>query len=123
MSKILVVDDDNDILDVVRMLLSLNNYRVSTLSRATNIAQTIEDFAPDLILLDVALGGDDGREVCSNLKKTEDTKSIPIILFSAHYDLVNNIASCKADGLVTKPFEAQQLLSVIRQHIDRSLNN
>ncbi len=123
MNKVLVVDDDQDILDVVSMLLSLNNYEVTTLSRATHIHDTILSFSPDVILLDVALGGDDGREVCRRLKHRDDTMGIPVILFSAHYDLVNNIASCQADDFVTKPFDVQHLLSVIRQQLDRSAYN
>jgi DNA-binding response OmpR family regulator len=120
MSKILVVDDDHDILSVVKILLNLNNFAVRTTSKWEYISHEIEDFSPDLILLDVALGGADGREICKQLKKSDDTRHIPIILFSAHYDLVNNIQGCMADGLVTKPFETSYLLDTIRKNIAQS---
>ncbi len=119
MNKILLVDDDHDILEVVSMLLRRNEYNVMTISRGTQISNTIESFSPDLILLDVALAGEDGREICSRLKKSNDTKHIPVILFSAHYDLVNNIRECQADGLVTKPFEVPYLLNTIKQNIHK----
>ncbi|MEP6584014.1 MAG: response regulator [Ginsengibacter sp.] len=122
MDKILVVDDDRDILDVVSMLLKRNNYNVMTLSRGTFISGSIQTFSPDLILLDVALAGEDGRDICLKLKKTEETKNIPVILFSAHYDLVNNIGECMADGLVTKPFEVPYLLETIRKNIKGNNN-
>lgn len=122
MNKILIVDDDHDILEVVSMLLRRNDYNVMTISRGIYITGSIQTFSPDLILLDVALAGEDGREICSRLKKTEATKDIPVILFSAHYDLVNNIKDCHADGLVTKPFEVSYLLETIRKNI-RSSNN
>jgi len=117
MNKILVVDDDTDILTVVEIVLSMNNYIVKTISRWEDISHSIQTFSPDLILLDVSLGGADGREICKQLKKSGETQHIPVLLFSAHYDLVNNINGCMANGLVTKPFETSYLLETIRQNI------
>ena len=119
MEKILLVDDDRDILDVVSMLLQRNKYKVMAISRGTYISSSIESFSPDLILLDVALAGEDGRDICSRLKNSDDTRNIPVILFSAHYDLVNNIGECHADGLVTKPFEIPFLLNTIKENIHK----
>ena len=62
--------------------------------------------------------GADGREICKNLKNSDETQHIPVILFSAHYDLVNNIKECMANGLVTKPFETAYLLDTIRKNIN-----
>ena len=117
MNKILVVDDDADILAVVKIILSINNFVVKTISRWEDISHSIQNFTPDLILLDVALGGADGREICRALKKSADTKHIPIILFSAQYDLANNMEGCAANGLVAKPFETSYLLETIRRNI------
>ena len=117
MNKILVVDDDQDILSVVEIVLSMNNFKVKTISKWEAIYATIKNFSPDLILLDVALGGADGRQICKELKKSGNTAHIPVILFSAHYDLVNNIQECMANGLVTKPFETSYLLETIRKNI------
>jgi Response regulator containing CheY-like receiver, AAA-type ATPase, and DNA-binding domains len=120
MSKILVVDDDHDILTVVKILLNMNNFSVKTISKWEYISEEIQKFSPDLILLDVALGSADGREICKKLKKSEETNHIPVILFSAHYDLVNNIGGCMADGLVTKPFETSYLLDTIRKNLQNT---
>ncbi len=117
MNKILVVDDDQDILKVVEIVLSMNNFKVETISKWEHIYNSIRSFSPDLILLDVALGSADGREICKQIKKSDDTKHIPVILFSAHYDLVNNIQEYMANGLVTKPFETSYLLETIRKNI------
>lgn len=117
MCKILVVDDDHDILSVVEIVLSMNKFKVKTLSRWEQIDSYIKDFEPDLILLDVALGGADGRTICKQLKNSSVTSHIPVILFSAHYDLVNNIQECMANGLVTKPFETTYLIETIRKNI------
>lgn len=117
MNKILVVDDDTDILTVVEIVLSMNNYAVKAISKWEEISQAIKTFSPDLILLDVALGGADGREICKQLKKSAETEHIPVILFSAHYDLMNSLKGCMANGLVTKPFETSYLLETIRKNI------
>lgn len=118
MSKILVVDDDTDILTVVEIILSMNNFKVKTIPRWEEITHAIQTFSPDLILLDVALGSADGREICKQLKKSGETQHIPVILFSAHYDMVNNIQGCMANGLITKPFETSYLLETIRKNIN-----
>ena len=117
MSKILVIDDDPDILTVVQILLRMNHFTVMAIAKADEIPDAIKNFSPGLILLDVALSGADGREICKQLKRSAETKHIPVILFSAHYDLVNNIQECMANGLVTKPFESSYLLETIRKNI------
>ena len=117
MNKILVLDDDIDILTVVQLLLSMHNYIVKAISKWQEVTSSIISFSPDLILLDVALSGADGRDICRQLKLSNETQHIPVILFSAFYDLANNIRECMADGLVTKPFETSYLLETIRQNI------
>lgn len=117
MSKILVVDDDHDILEVVNIVLSMNGHMVRTIFRAEDIDHTIEKFSPELILLDVALGSADGRTICKRLKNSNKTRNIPVLLFSAHYDLVNNIQECNANGLITKPFDTTNLLETVKKNI------
>ena len=81
MNKVLIVDDDIDILTVVEMLLSMNNYTVKAISKWQDITSSIKSFSPDLILLDVALSGADGRDICKQLKQSNETQHIPVILF------------------------------------------
>jgi DNA-binding response OmpR family regulator len=117
MRKVLIVDDDPDILTVVQILLKMNDFSVLAIARAADISEAIKSFSPGLILLDVALSGADGREICKALKRSDETKHIPVILFSAHFDLVNNIQECMANGLITKPFETSYLLETIWRNI------
>src|SRR5678816_4213114 len=116
MNRILVVDDDPDILTVVQILLQMNHFNVMAISKWQDIASSIESFTPDLILLDVALSGADGRKIYRQIKESNETQHIPVILFSAHYDLINNFQECMANGLVTKPFETAFLLETIRKN-------
>ncbi|MEO8412896.1 MAG: response regulator [Ginsengibacter sp.] len=113
MSKILIADDDMDILTVVKLILSMNHYYVHTVSDWREIPGEIERFSPDLLLLDVWLGGADGRDICKNLKESERTQDLPIVLFSANTDFKNDIRGCNADGFISKPFETTHLIKTI----------
>jgi DNA-binding response OmpR family regulator len=118
MNKILVVDDDLDILTLVKIALTMNNFSVQAISRWEDISDTIRNFQPDLILLDVSLGGADGRNICKNLKHTEDTRHLPVVLFSANAEMGNYVEDCKANDFIAKPFELSHLMQTIRQHLN-----
>ncbi len=81
MKRILVVDDDIDILCVVQLVLDSNGFEVVAISDWQQIYGQIEEFKPDLILLDVSLGTQDGRNICKQLKSNINTKHISVILF------------------------------------------
>lgn len=117
MPKILVVDDDIDILTLVKMTLTMNGFEVSVLSRWESINHTIQNFEPDLILLDVSLGGADGREICKNLKAETQTQHIPIILFSANIEMEKSIENCNAQAFISKPYDLNYFLNTIRSNI------
>lgn len=117
MKKVLVVDDDLDILALVQMLLTMNNYGVEAISKWELIDERIEKFSPDIILLDVSLSGADGRDICKRLKSAEVTKQIPIILFSAHADVANNYTECNAQAFVAKPFDISHLVEVLDSNL------
>ena len=118
MKKILVVDDDVDILTLVKMTLTMNGFATEVLSRWDAIDNSIKKFVPDLILLDVSLGGADGREICRRLKSQEDTQHIPIILFSANIEMEKSIANCNAQAFISKPYDLNYFLQTINANID-----
>lgn len=117
MKKILVIDDEVEIRRVVEILLTRNNYLVEGISKWEYLSYSVQYFRPDLILLDVSLGGADGREICNKLKTSKKTEHIPIILFSAHHNLVENLNGCKPDAVITKPFDTSNLLDIIKETI------
>ncbi|MEO6218934.1 MAG: response regulator [Ginsengibacter sp.] len=102
MKKILVIDDNKDILDVVKIILTSHGFEVRTDTNGSNIDELITDFNPDLILLDIKLCGKPGTVVCRELKETH---AIPILLFSACSAGKVAYKECKADGFINKPFE------------------
>jgi len=118
MNKILVVDDDLDILSLVHMILSMNNFIVETVSRWEEIDSKILDFKPDLVLLDVMLGGADGRDICRNLHSDKETRNLPVVLFSANPEMRKYTKGCDAKAFIAKPFEISTLLKTIKENVN-----
>jgi DNA-binding response OmpR family regulator len=119
MQKILVVEDDEDILLMVAKLLRKNHFEVLTVSDCSKAVNTAKTSNPDLILMDINLGPCDGREICLNLK-AEQLFTIPIILFSANTELEPTTSHYRADGFIQKPFEGNALVENLRHYLQNS---
>jgi len=117
MKKILIVDDDKDILTVVELLLNAHNYTVETVFDPANILEKVKTFHPDLILMDVNMGHHDGREICKLLKADTIINHIPVILFSAMHNLQETHRECEATDFIGKPFDALDLIKIIEKHM------
>jgi DNA-binding response OmpR family regulator len=117
MSRILVVDDDVDILSVMEILLTMKGFEVDVIAKGENIFPKIETFKPDLILLDVLISGFDGRSICRKLKENNETKQIPVIMFSAHPGAAATIAEYGANDFIAKPFDVTNLLAKVNAQL------
>ncbi len=113
MKKILLIDDDPDIITVLQVLLKKKGYEVATASREQEAYQQVAVFKPHLIVLDVLLSGVDGRAICKKLKNSPASKHIPIIMFSAHPSAQKNMEDFGADDFIPKPFESSKILERI----------
>ena len=114
MKKVLVVDDDRDLLEMVEMALTEQGFEVSTLEEGKSFFTEIQNFEPDVILLDVFLNDADGRELCHQLKSDPSLKDIPVALYSAGHMSNATIVNSKANMYITKPFNIQQLGEKLR---------
>lgn len=112
--KILVIDDEKDILEAVRIILESRGYEVITLSNFHDVSE-IHTHQPDLILLDFLLVGKNGKEVCEELKQNTQTSKIPIIILSAHplSKLKSFINPTDVAGYIQKPFEMEVLIAAV----------
>jgi len=117
MPKILVVDDDIDILSVMKILLSMKGFDVEVTSRGENAVPKIESFKPDVILLDVLISGYDGRAICKQLKSNDATRHIPVIMFSAHPGAAATISEYGADDFIAKPFDVNNLMKKVNRQL------
>ena len=116
--KILAVDDDNDILDVIRIILEEEGYEVVTLANGKHVFDVVKESSPDLILLDVMLGGLDGRDICRALKEDESFKKIPVVMISASHNLNNLLLMPGApDNFLAKPFDIDHLLEMVKAQL------
>ncbi|MBA3723583.1 MAG: response regulator transcription factor [Candidatus Levybacteria bacterium] len=116
---ILVADDDPAIVDAIQMMLELEGYTVDTTVNGETIYK-MEKVYPDLLLLDIWMSGQDGREICRYLKKDPLTKKIPIIMISANRDIKASAEKAGADDFIAKPFEMHELLSKVAKYVDTS---
>ncbi len=117
MSKILIVDDNADVLHVMQLLLGSRGFEVEVTTKGEETFNLVNAFYPSLIFLDVHLSGMDGRDISRQLKTTEETKNIPIILFSANIIKGDSVDYSLADDFVAKPFDIHDLLVKINKHI------
>jgi len=115
--RILIVDDEEDILSVLKFRLEANNYETLTASDGQEGLNKARTEKPDLIILDLMLPKLDGYKVCRMLKFDESYKAIPIIMFTARVQQKDEKLGKEmgADAYVTKPFEPEVLLEKIRQ--------
>ncbi|MEN8264330.1 MAG: response regulator transcription factor [Nitrospirota bacterium] len=119
MNKILAVDDDRDILKVLKANLELQSYEVDTADHWEEARKIISETLPDLILLDVMLPDGDGVEICREIKS--DYPQIPIIMLTAKDKVSDKVLGLEsgADDYVVKPFETLELLARIKACLRR----
>jgi two-component system, OmpR family, alkaline phosphatase synthesis response regulator PhoP len=114
--KILVVDDEEDILELVRYNLAKEGYRVTCVFSGEDALRRTREDAFDLVLLDLMLPGLDGLDICRQLKNGASTKQIPVVMITAKDDDADIVAGLElgAEDYITKPFSPRILLARIK---------
>lgn len=110
--RILVVENDRDILEMIALLLDEEGYETCLYSSEKNIFEHIMAFNPDAILLDIVKPTVEGTELCRQIKEAEDTKHIPVIVLSTHPQ-IQKVKEVCADEVVPKPFDVDALLEIL----------
>ena len=116
MKKILVADDDAAICDALQFMLEDEGFIVYTTSDSDTI-KTLRKEMPDLLLLDIWMSGEDGRDICKTLKADKKTANIPVILVSASRNLARSAKIGGANDFIAKPFTRDELISKIYKYI------
>ena len=114
MKEIYVVEDDEGIRELIEILLQSHNYTVKTFPNARSFQNTVPGKLPDLFLIDIMLPDGNGINLCKDLKASEYTLKIPVVLMSAHAD-INHVDG--ADDFIAKPFDVDELLKRIEQQL------
>jgi DNA-binding response OmpR family regulator len=115
--RILIIDDQQDILDLLLDILQPQGFEVITLHDADNILKEIEKIKPDLVVLDFLLAGINGGEFCAQIKKNPVTQHVPVILLSAHPRVLNSLGHYGYDEFIAKPFDVDTFLKIIQKYI------
>lgn len=116
MKKILIIEDDDHIIELLRFNVQNNGYEVSIAMDGHEGLNKAINESPDLILLDLMLPGIDGIEICNRLKNKDSTKDIPIIMLTAKGHETDKILGLEmgADDYMTKPFSVRELMTRIK---------
>lgn len=118
-AAILVADDDEDLLMLMEMKLKAEGFKVHISPNGENIFDIVKVDAPDIVLLDITMRGIDGGTICRQLKSNDETKHIPILLFSANHNIAEITKHCGADGYITKPFNdtevKEKLVAILKE--------
>jgi EAL domain-containing protein (putative c-di-GMP-specific phosphodiesterase class I)/DNA-binding response OmpR family regulator len=118
--KILIVDDDEDVLLIVQTILDNSGYSVVPARNGREGVEKAIESSPDLILLDVMMPELSGWEVCTTLKSAPETRQIPIAMLTVKSEIRDLITGMQvgADDYITKPFTRKKLLSTVRRLLD-----
>ncbi len=116
--KVLVIDDDEDILEILNIIFQENGYEI-VLSSTGEAAEHIRIIQPDIVLLDVRIVGSakSGVEICKEIKSQLETRHLPVMLVSGETDLAILAEECGADAYVAKPFDIFELLAQVQKFL------
>ncbi|KAB1232328.1 response regulator [Chryseobacterium viscerum] len=115
--KILIFDDDTAILEVITIIFEENGYEVKISETSHDILEKVEEYKPDVILMDNWIPRIGGVEATKLLKSTEEFKHIPVIYVTANNDIVALASEAQADDYVSKPFNLDDLEEKVAKHI------
>lgn len=114
--KVVIVDDDVAILDSLGTMLDFEGFEVNTYERGSEVFTHVEKVElPNVILLDMWLSGEDGRDICRQLKEEQATRHIPVLMMSASRGLEHTALESGANAFIAKPFEVEDIIRKLRE--------
>src|SRR5262244_1067864 len=121
-SRVLIVEDERDIRDLILLHLQRDGYQVTTAGSGEDALLQVKQSPPDLVLLDLMLPGMSGLEVCRRLRQEPTTAGLPILMLTAKVDEVDRVVGLEmgADDYVVKPFSPKELIARVRAVLRRA---
>lgn len=117
MKRILVLDDNEDILEIVQETLSYEQFEVKSTAVGEDVLPLIKDFVPHLVILDYRVSGMNGGEICKQIKSHPDYSHIPVIIFSAYINSNGELNGYGCDAIINKPFDLGELVDKVNKLI------
>jgi len=112
LKRILVLDDNQDILDIIKEALVYEQFEVKITSDSADIMDTVEAYHPDLLILDYKLNGANGNDICRQVKTNHQLNDIPVIICSAYLNEIETLI-CGCDATIAKPFGLDELMEKV----------
>ncbi len=122
--KILLVDDQEDLIELTRRILQPRGYEVVGLTDGEEALDVIKKESPNLVILDMIMPGKDGAQICQEMKSDATTRHIPVILSTGQMLKEGDFSQeglAEADGYLIKPFEIEDLLNKIQNLLSRRI--
>jgi len=117
MDKILIVEDDKDLITLLKSGLSKNGYQVRATISCKEGLEIFYQFLPDLVILDINVGNEDGREMCRQVKASAEFQLIPVIMISANDISLELYKDYGANDILKKPFLLAQIQKLISKYL------
>jgi DNA-binding response OmpR family regulator len=118
MKRILIIEDEQDIVDIATMILEDEGYEVCSFTEFRDYESKVTDSHADLVLLDLNLQGYHGRDICKYIKGNEDLKKTSVVLMSANRDIQAVKEEAGADGYICKPFDLTDFIDTVKKYIN-----
>ena len=109
--KILILDDNEDILEMMKIALEDEGHEVECMVNTNDIYKTISHTKPDLLIVDYILPGINGGELCHQVKTNPKTEHIPVIMVSGHQRVLQSLGTYGADVFIAKPFSLEDIVN------------
>jgi DNA-binding response OmpR family regulator len=113
LKRILVLDDNQDILDVIKEALLYEKFEVKVTSNSKQFMELVKSYNPDLVILDYKLNGPNGNQICRQIKAHHQLYFTPVIICSAYLDNNIDLLTCGCDATIAKPFGLEELLDKV----------
>jgi len=119
--KVLILDDDMDILQICSIVLKKKGFDVSTLNTSNQVVERVRNYQPDVILMDNWIPGPGGIAATKELKGTPDLQFIPVIFFSANSNVTQLAREACADYFLQKPFDITELEAIVQVAVSQPM--
>jgi DNA-binding response OmpR family regulator len=113
--KILILDDDQDMLQMLKDVLSGVGHVVSGYSYTDNIFKLIDEIKPDLLIVDYLINGLNGGEICSAVKRNPATTHLPVMILTGFDRVIKSLGDYSANRVLYKPFDINSLLNSVEE--------
>jgi len=119
--RVLILDDDLDILQICTIVLRKKGFEVQTLNNSNQVVSQVKTYQPDVILMDNWIPGPGGIEATRLLKMAPETQDIPVIFFSANSNVTQLAREAHADYFLQKPFDITELEAIVQMAISQGV--